>query len=79
MLIDQNRNCHEDELPCGESVILVGQHEDDVDDCQQTQSSQSDEVGGNPLGYELEQVGGKWRPQVFVGDTVSAACILEIG
>ena len=78
VLVCEDGNCHEDVLPCGDNIVLVGQHEYDVDNSQQAQPSEGDEIGGDPRRDEFEEVVSEWGPEVLIGDAISATCVFEI-
>lgn len=77
MLVEDDGDGHHDELPGGDGPV-VGQHEHDVGEEEDGEGKEGDEVGGDGERDELEEVLVDGGPEVFVGDGVGAARVLEV-
>ena len=77
MLVNDNGTTHQNEFPQG-SFPLIRKHEYNMHNDQDEKGRESDEIGGDPGGDEFEEPFCEGRPQVFVANAISSACVLEL-
>lgn len=52
--------------------------DDEVGDNHQKEGDESDEIGSNPSGGELEEILSERAPQILIGDAGRSSLVLEV-